>query len=230
MINKFKIMLAVCLCIIITACSSKTQRDDMVLGMTLVERAVDYQLQGRERMASYTYNRAVAKFRDMGNFCNMARTAIVIVTADPEESLPLLEDARAFAALGKCQEELNIVNFLSHNDYDIKTLPSPYDTMAKFYKTGDIAYLLKIANSSSSSERLQSYAFRQAANHIVDKDPEYAIELIDKASVIDSKKTWTLNLVKNEKIRLNALRSMGLPDDLAVQRLKILEQALNEKY
>ena len=166
----------------------------------------------------------------MGNFCNMARTAIVIVTADPEESLPLLEDARAFAALGKCQEELNIVNFLSHNDYDIKTLPSPYDTMAKFYKTGDIAYILKIANSSSSSERLQSYAFRQAANHIIDKDPEYAIELINKASVIDSKKTWTLNLVKNEKIRLNALRSMGLPDDLAVQRLKILEQALNEKY
>ncbi len=102
--------------------------------------------------------------------------------------------------------------------------------MAKFYKTGNIAYILKIANSSSSSERLQSYAFRQAANHIIDKDPEYAIELINKASVIDSKKTWTLNLVKNEKIRLNALRSMGLPDDLAVQRLKILEQALNEKY
>ncbi len=230
MIKKFKIILAVCLCIIITACASKTERDDMLLGMTLVERAVDYQLQGRERMASYTYNRAVAKFRDMGSFCNMARTALVIVTADPEESLPLLEDARAFAALGKCQEELNIINFLSHNDYDIKTLPYPYDTMAKFYATGDISYLLKIANSSSSSERLKSYAFRQAANYIVDKDPEYAIKLIDKASVIDSKEAWTLNLVKNERIRLNALRSMGLPDDTAVQRLKILEQALNEKY
>ncbi len=75
MINKFKIILAVCLCIIITACASKTERDDMLLGMTLVERAVDYQLQGRERMASYTYNRAVAKFRDMGSFCNMAPPA-----------------------------------------------------------------------------------------------------------------------------------------------------------
>ena len=96
--------------------------------------------------------------------------------------------------------------------------------------SGDISYLLKIANSSSSSERLKSYAFRQAANYIVDKDPEYAIKLIDKASVIDSKEAWTLNLVKNERIRLNALRSMGLPDDTAVQRLKILEQALNEKY
>ena len=52
MIDKFKIMLAVALCIIITACSSKTERDDIRLGMTLVERAVDYQLQGRERMAS----------------------------------------------------------------------------------------------------------------------------------------------------------------------------------
>ena len=108
MIDKFKIMLAVALCIIITACSSKTERDDIRLGMTLVERAVDYQLQGRERMASYTYNRAVTKFRDMGNFCNMARTAIVIVTADPEESLPLLENARAFAPLIKNCKQLFI--------------------------------------------------------------------------------------------------------------------------
>ncbi len=230
MINCLKLAAAVFLCVIITACSSKTERDDMQLGMTLVERAVDYQLQGREKMASYTYNRAVAKFRDMGNFCNMSRTAIVIVTADPEESLPLLEDARAFAALGKCKEELNIVNFLSHNDYNKNELPSPYNIMADFYKTGDVAYLLKIANSSSSSERIKSYAFRHAANHVVDNDPEYAIELIDKASVIDSKRTWTLNLVKDEKIRLNALRNMGLPDDLSIQRLKILEQALNEKY
>lgn len=66
MINKFIVMLAVCLCIIITACSSKTQRDDMLLGMTLVERAVDYQLQGRERMASYTYNRADCKIQRYG--------------------------------------------------------------------------------------------------------------------------------------------------------------------
>lgn len=230
MINIFKIILSICLCIIITSCSSKAERDDIRLGMTLVERAVDYQLQGRERMASYTYNRAVAKFRDMGNFCNMARTAIAIVTADPEESLPLLEDARAFAALGKCLEELNIVNLLSHNDYDEKKLPAPYKNIASFYKTGDISYLLKIAKNSSYSEKIQSYAFRQAASHIVENDPEYAIELIDKASFIDSKKTWTLNLVKDEKIRLTAIRKMGIPDDLTVQRLKILEQALNEKY
>ena len=90
--------------------------------------------------------------------------------------------------------------------------------------------LLSIAKSSSTSERIQSYAYRQAARHIVDNDPEYALELIEKAVVIDSKKTWTLNLVKDEKIRLNAVRNMGLPDDLVVQRLKILEQALNEKY
>ncbi|MDY5050315.1 MAG: hypothetical protein SPF17_02750 [Candidatus Mucispirillum faecigallinarum] len=230
MINFLKIFTAVLLCISITSCSSKTKRDDLLLGMTLVERAVDYQLQGRERMASYTYNRAVAKFKDMGNFCNMARTAIVIVTADPEESLPLLEDARAFAALGRCQEELNIVNFLSHNEYNESKLPAPYKKIAQFYKTGDISYLLSIAKSSSTSERIQSYAYRQAARHIVDNDPEYALELIEKAAVIDSKKTWTLNLVKDEKIRLNAVRNMGLPDDLIVQRLKILEQALNEKY
>lgn len=214
----------------ITACVGKVDDKDINLGMTLVNRAVDYQLQGREKMASYTYNRAVSKFRDMGDFCNMSRTAIAIVTVDPETSLSLLEDARAFAALGRCSEETNIVNFLSHNDYNEKILPAPYKSISKFYKTGNIKYLLSIAKSGSSSEKLQSYAYRQAASHIVDNDPKYAMDLIEKADVIDSKHTWTLNLIKNEKIRLNALRAMGLPDDLSSQRLKILEQSLNDKY
>lgn len=230
MMKGFKIISILLTYYMITACVGKVDDKDINLGMTLVNRAVDYQLQGREKMASYTYNRAVSKFRDMGDFCNMSRTAIAIVTVDPETSLSLLEDARAFAALGRCSEETNIVNFLSHNDYNEKILPAPYKSISKFYKTGNIKYLLSIAKSGSSSEKLQSYAYRQAASHIVDNDPKYAMDLIEKADVIDSKHTWTLNLIKNEKIRLNALRAMGLPDDLSSQRLKILEQSLNDKY
>lgn len=230
MMKGFKIISILLTYYMITACVGKVDDKDINLGMTLVNRAVDYQLQGREKMASYTYNRAVSKFRDMGDFCNMSRTAIAIVTVDPETSLSLLEDARAFAALGRCSEETNIVNFLSHNDYNEKILPAPYKSISKFYKTGNIKYLLSIAKSGSSSEKLQSYAYRQAASHIVDNDPKYAMDLIEKADVIDSKHTWTLNLIKNEKIRLNALRAMGLPDDLSSQRLKILEQSLHDKY
>lgn len=231
MMKVVKIISALLVCLMAVACAgSKVEDRDINLGMTLVARAVDYQLQGRERMASYTYNRAVSKFRDMGDFCNMSRTAIAVVTVDPETSLSLLEDARAFATLGRCSEELNIVNFLSHNDYNYGLLPEPYKAISKFYTTGDIKYLLSIAKKSTNSEQLRSYAFRQAASHIVENDPKYAIELIEKSDVIDSKNTWTLNLVKNEKIRLNALHIMGLPDDLSTQRLKILEQSLNDKY
>lgn len=230
MMKGFKIISSILVCMFAVSCAGKVEDKDINLGMTLVVRAVDYQLQGREKMASYTYNRAVAKFRDMGDFCNMSRTAIAIVTVDPETSLSLLEDARAFATLGRCSEELNIVNFLSHNDYEYKLLPEPYKSISKFYTTGDVKHLISLAKKGSNSEQLRSYAFRQAAAHIVDNDPKYAVELIEKADVIDSKNTWTLNLVKNEKIRLNALRAMGLPDDLSSQRLKILEQSLNDKY
>lgn len=230
MMKRFKIISILLVYFIVTSCAGKVEDKDINLGMTLVNRAVDYQLQGREKMASYTYNRAVSKFRDMGDFCNMSRTAIAVVTVDPETSLSLLEDARAFAALGRCSEETNIVNFLSHNDYNEKILPEPYKSIAKFYNTGNVKYLLSIAKRGSSSEKLKSYAYRQAASHIVDNDPKYAMDLIEKADIIDSKNTWTLNLIKNEKIRLNALRAMGLPDDLSSQRLKILEQSLNDKY
>ncbi len=230
MMKKIKIFILLALSMMFLSCSGKVDNKDSNLGMTLVNRAVNYQLQGRERMASYTYNRAVAKFRDMAGFCNMSRTAIAIVTADPETSLSLLEDARAFAALGKCEEETNIVNFLSHNDYNENKLPQPYKSLSKFYKTKNISYLLSIAKNSSSSEQVKSYAYRYAAGYIADTDPKYAIELVDKATEIDSKNTWTLNLVKNERIKLNALRAMGLPDDLSAQRLKILEQSLDDKY
>lgn len=230
MMKGLKRISALLVCLFAVSCAGKVEDKDINLGMTLVVRAVDYQLQGREKMASYTYNRAVSKFRDMGDFCNMSRTAIAIVTVDPETSLSLLEDARAFATLGRCSEELNIVNFLSHNDYNYNILPYPYKPISKFYTTGDVKHLIDIAKKNSNSEQLRSYAFRQAASHIVDKDPNYALELIEKADTIDSKHTWTLNLVKNEKIRLNALRAMGLPDDLSSQRLKILEQSLNDKY
>ncbi len=230
MINFFKFYIVVFLCLICLSCSTKTEKDDRYLGMRLVDRAINYQLQGSKRMASYAYNRAISKFRDMSSFCNMARVAILMVTIDPEESLPLLEDARAFAAIGECLEETNIINFLSGNDYDDKKLPSPYNNLSKFYKTGNINYLLSIAKSSSTSEPLRSHVYRQIANHIVDSNPQYALELIDKVSVIDSKRTWTLNLVKDERIRLKAIRNLGLSEELTIQKLKILEQALNEKY
>ena len=112
MMKRFKIISVLLVYFMVTSCAGKVEDKDINLGMTLVNRAVDYQLQGREKMASYTYNRAVSKFRDMGDFCNMSRTAIAVVTVDPETSLSLLEDARAFAALGRCSEETNIVNFL----------------------------------------------------------------------------------------------------------------------
>lgn len=198
--------------------------------MTFVNRAIEYQLKGNEKMATYSYNRAISKFRDMGSFCNMARTSIIIVTIDPEESLPLLEDARAFATLGHCKEEINIINFLSKNEYNKKALSEPYSSLADFYETGNVSHLMKIINSASTSERVKSFAIRLAAERVLEEDPKKALKLIEEAVAIDSKKAWTLNLVKDEKIRLRAVRLLGLPDEVISQRLRILEQAIDEKF
>lgn len=211
-------------------CGTKKTDKDISLGMTFVNRAIDYQLKGNEKMATYSYNRAISKFRDMGSFCNMARTSLIIATIDPEESLPLLEDARAFATLGHCKEELNITNFLSKNEYDKKALPEPYYSLAMFYDKNDNSYLMRIINSQSTSDRVKSFVIRLAVENILEDNPKKALKLIEDAVKIDSKKAWTLNLVKDERLRLRAVRLLGLPDDVISQRLKILEQAIDEKY
>lgn len=137
---------------------------------------------------------------------------------------------RAFATLGHCKEEINIINFLSKNEYNKKALSEPYSSLADFYETGNISHLMKIINSSSTSERVKSFAIRLAAERILEEDPKKALKLVEEAVAIDSKKAWTLNLVKDEKIRLRAVRLLGLPDEIISQRLRILEQAIDEKF
>lgn len=220
----------VVLILAVTGCGTKNTDPDNTLAMTFVNRAINYQLKGNEKMATYSYNRAISKFRDMGSFCNMARTSLIIATIDPEESLPLLEDARAFATLGHCQEELNITNFLSKNEYNKKALPEPYYSLAMYYEKNNVNYLMKIINAKSTSDKVKSFAIRLAAENILEDNPKKALKLVEEAIEIDSKNAWTLNLVKDERLRLRAVRLLGLPDDVISQRLRILEQAIDEKY
>ncbi|MDE7169284.1 MAG: hypothetical protein K2N67_03710 [Mucispirillum sp.] len=226
-----KIMALIALCALTAAgCADKSKKRDLDLGMTLVNRTVDYLLKGKEKMASYSYIRTISKFRDMGDFCNMARTAIIIVTLDPEGSLPLIEDARAFAALGNCAEETNIIMFLSKNEYDGNKLPNPYKALAAFEKTGKINVLTSLAASRNISDRNRSMLLRTAAYAIAEENPSKAYKLAEEASVIDSEYAWTLNLVKNEEIKLKAAEALGKPADTIRQRIRILEQSLDEKY
>ena len=211
------------------SCSTKIQDRDLTIAMTLTNRATEYQLKGDHKMASYSYTRAIQKFRDLGSFCNMARVSIILSTNDILDSKKLVEDAIAFSTLGKCEEEINISLYLNQGSYNINTLPEPYKSFAKYDKTKNVNYLLNVAKKKSSSERVKSIAYRKAALAIMEIDPIKAYEYAEKAVEIDSKNAWTANLIEDEKIKIKSYRLQGKKEDILTERLRILQISILEQ-
>lgn len=211
-------------------CGGKPRAKEMELGISLTERAVNYTLQGQTKMSDFTYNRAVAKFRDMGKFCDMSRVALIMYTIDNFTNNQALSDAKAFATLGECPEEMNIVNFVSGSSYNISTLPEPYKAFAEYVKTGMLTSLKSLASSSSTSDRIKSLIYRYMARELLDKDPVTSIKYANDAKKIDEKGAWTRNLLADENIILEATKKLGLATDIIEGRISVLQKAMSEKY
>lgn len=228
MIKRVFILVAVVL--FAAGCAGKARPKDMELGITLADRAMNYTLQGQQKMALFTYNRAVAKFRDMGRFCDMSRVAITHFTLDNFTNEDSLEDARAFAILGECGEEMNVVAFLADKPFVMRKLPEPYRAFAEYKKTGNILYLKSLASSANTSDKIKSLVYRRIAEALLEENPKEAIKYVKEAQVIDEKLAWTRNLIDDEKIMLEALKKLELPTGIVEERIKIFEQAIKEKY
>lgn len=210
------------------SCSKKVEDKDLTLAMTLTNRASEYQLKGDHKMAIYSYTRAIQKFRDLGDFCNMARVSIILSTNGLLDSIKLVEDAVVFSTLGKCVEEMNIAMYLNKNNYQLNILPEPYKSFAKYDKTKDISYILNVTKKRSSSDRIKSIAYRKAALAIMEINPLKAFDYAEKADEIDSKNAWTANLIENEKIKIMSYRLQGKKEDILAERLKILRESIHE--
>lgn len=231
MMKKYAVyLLTVFLILTAAACAGKPRAKEMDLAMSLTERAVNYNLQGQGKMAAFTYNRAIAKFRDMGKFCDMARVSILIYSIDGFRAAQALTDAKGFAALGECSEEMNIVNFLEGAPYSQTKLPEPYKAFSKYKATGKISYLISLSGSSETSDKIKSMVYRYIGMELLQKEPKKALKYVKLAKTIDEKYAWTRNLLKDESLMLDASQKIGLPTEIITERMNILEQAIKEKY
>ena len=230
MILKFNIYIPIILFSMLTvSCVKDMNSRDMYTALSLTNRAINYSLKGENRMADFTYDRAIKKFRDMGLFCDMARVSINMYTTAPEND-NFLKDGRGFAALGSCQNELNIINFLSNNEYNIDELEFPFKSYAKFKKTKKISQLKSIASSAGTSDRIKSSTYRTIASALISSNPDESIKYIAKAEKIDSKHGWTKNILQNQEIMLEAYKKLGKPTEIITERIKVLKQALGDKF
>ncbi len=219
---------------LLAACSSKEQvieTRQQSIGMTLTEMAYDYAMQGRRGMAEFTYDEAIEQFRNMGSFCDMARVSIVMHSVSHNIQFNTIGDAKAFATLGECSDEWNIINYLTDEKYNYSTLKEPYYTYATAKLDNNISDLQSLAKSSNSSERTKSIAYRMIASILIEKG-EYldAVSNIEYAKEIDSRYAWTSNLLDNERLLLEAYKLMDIDTKIVQERINILESAIINKF
>lgn len=229
MIKIYKYLGFIIAIIINTSCAGKHEPDEISIGINITNRAVDYSLKGDETMAEYTYIRAVNHFRNMGKFCDMARVSLAMYISEPiETNSKKIDDAIAFAILGNCNLEVNIGNFLKNNNYDYSSLKEPYKSYAKFKNNHKSSTLSSIASSSSYSNKIRSAFYRIMADTEIDNNPEKALKFINKAMEIDSKHSWTKNILYNEKIILKIYKKLNKDTNITEEKIKILEKYLND--
>lgn len=219
----------ICLLLALAACGYKIENPALDKAMSTSRQSVDYLLKGRKNLAEYYYNSVVSDFRNMGDFCNMARTALLFATVDPEGSSQLTNDALAFAALSDCPEEVNIVNFLTDKPYNRSKLTDVYKELATFKERKSISSLLRVGKSKYYSDYFRSLAYRMAGEYILKTKPKEAFSLFEKAYEIDSFNGWTYNLVKDESLKLEAAKLLGESIYIYEQRLGLLKGALKTK-
>ncbi|MBQ3033337.1 MAG: hypothetical protein IJD28_03055 [Deferribacterales bacterium] len=228
---KLKVILITVMVLAVTlSCASKPEPNDMSIGISLTNRAADYALQGDKDMAAYTYNRALAKFRDMGKFCDMARVAFLMyIIAPNEENINKKDDALSFATLGECKSEINIANFLTGNDYDYATMDEPYKSIAEFWRNKDISPLKKLVSSDNTSDRVKSSLYRVMARHVMNQWPKDALNYAKHAKEIDGKHAWTQNILYDEELILEASKLLKLDTQVVEKRIEILTHSVEEK-
>lgn len=225
----FRVIISLLLSLFLISCGGKEEPDGISTGINIIERAIDYHLKGDELMSEYTYSRALTHFRNMGRFCDMARVSINIYISDPnEENIKKVDDAIAFAVLGNCEVELNIGNFLKGNDYNYTLLKEPYKSYAKFLESNKVSTISGIASSNYYNDRIKSVFYRLMAKAIIEDYPKKALSFINDAMKIDSKHSWTKNVLYNEMIQLDIYKKLGYDTKTNEERINILKDALQE--
>ncbi len=217
--------------LILVSCASKKTPPHYTVGISLTESAYDYAMQGQRELAEFSYNRAINKFKDMGNFCDMARVAIVMHSVSKNIQLSTLGEAAVFATLGECYEEINIINYLNDYSYDEDRLAEPYKTYALSEKTQNIRGLVRLTKDADTSDRTKSISYRMIAEILLSKS-EYieAVSYIEYAKEIDSNYAWTSNLLEDERLLLKAYKQMNIDTAIVEERIKVLEDAVLKKF
>ena len=242
MIKKIPTLLAIIIFTIsITACGSKTNNVpyENYRGLKNLDTALDYLLKGNNQAAMNSYERAIDIFIRANDFCNAAKAGIFLYTAEPvTQNIYFLTDAENHSNIGKCSNELLIINLLSNindnktiNVEDYTALNEPFLSFAEAYHNKSIEPIKLIIDQKDTSNRLKSVLYRILAEYYLNIKSENSLTLasvmIETALKIDQSNSWLKNMLYDEKLKLKLMQIKKLDTTTQIKKIEILSEKVN---
>ncbi len=241
MIKKIPILLIITIfTTMISACGSKTNDApyDNYRGLKNLETSLNYLLKGNSEACMNSYDRAVDVFIRVNDFCNAAKAGIFLYTAEPiKQNLHFITDAENYSKLGKCDNELLIVDLLTNindnktiNVKDYIKLDDPFISFAEAYHNKSIEPIKVLVDQKYTSNRLKSVLYRKLAQHYIDinsvKSLKLANVMIENALKIDQPNSWLKNMLYDEKLKLKLMEIKKIDTTTQIKKIKILSEKI----
>ncbi len=215
---------------LVLGCSSKKYSSGYLYGEKLYDSYIDLYLKGNRELAELNFYKSVSVFAERDDMCNISRLYIsrYLLAEDYGEKTYLIK-AEKYAVLKNCETEKNLINFLFHSDYNVDILNDLYVAYSHFLKTGEVSDLEKALANKKLNDSAKSRFYRILANNYIKSDIKRAGEYIDLAYEIDTFNGWTLNILRDLKLKLKICENTKYKCESIKKRILFIKNKLNKK-
>lgn len=215
---------------IIFGCSSKKYSPEYLYGENLYNNYINLYLKGNIELAELNFYKSINVFVKLDDMCNISRMYISrYLVEENYDDFDYLIKAKQYAMLKDCNQENNLINFLTHSDYDASMLEDIYTAHSNFLKTGEVSDLEQILENRSINDSAKSRFYRILANNYISSDTLKAEKYIDLAYAIDTHNGWTLNILRDLEVKLKICENMNNECGSLRKRILLIKNILDKK-
>ncbi len=210
----------------LTACSSKKLSDNFISAERFFENYIKYHNTGEFKLAEQNFLKSVDTLQRADDLCNLSKIYIGKHLIEDDNSS--LEFAKRYSIMGKCDDEMNIIDYLIGQKYIFDKLPESLKIQATFYKNAD--ELIKTLSKSDLPDWTRSRLARDFSRRFINISKlDDADKIIEYALQIDRFNGWTYN-IKNDLLIKKEICNLKKDDCKFIdERLDIINRKLIKK-
>jgi len=218
--------LVIIILIFITGCASKKLSDNFLAAERYYENYIKYYNTGDLKLAELNFLKSVDLFQKSDDICNLARIYIgKYILEDDNQSL---DYAKRYSIMGKCDNEINSIDYLTGQKYSYDKLPESLKIQARTFKNAD--EIIRLLSKSKIPDYSKSRLYRDFSRRFLNNGLlNEADKLIDFAIEIDRFNGWTFNIKSDLILKKEICKNRNDECKYIDERLDIISNKLIRK-